>query len=109
MSRLLRSTPFLVGLCLALFWFGCGAYVIYTYGYALLHNAVAIACGFPDVTGPAYDNCSQAKISHALASGFWQSYVLDNALWTAGPALLLLIGGTVIALLQRPKSADGAH
>ncbi len=104
MSRLFRSTPFLIGLGLAIAWAGLGALVIYIYGYSLLYNAAAIVCGYPDVKGAAFETCYQAMLSKQVKSGFWQSYVLNNCAWTVGPALLLLGAGAVVALVRRPKA-----
>lgn len=67
---------------------------------AMMDNVAAIACGYPDAKGLAYDSCFAA--AHARAStGVWRVFFEHDLLWVVLPAVGLLLLGGVMARFRR--------
>ena len=59
-------------------------------------NAAAIACGYPDAKGKAYDDCF-VKMRHQADSFLLERLVAGHWLWIVVPAVVLLAVGVTIA------------
>jgi hypothetical protein len=70
---------------------------------ALGFEVAAIACGYPDAKGKAYEDCF-AKMQHKANSFLFERLVTNHGLWIVVPALVLLAIGVVIAT-RRARSA----